>query len=151
MLRIRLQRTGKRGQAYFRIIVAEHTKKPKGEVLELLGSYDPHKKELKVEKDRIEYWMSKGAQISPTVNNLLVNNKIWDRPKIASWKPKVKSVDKTPKTDLSAEGLPKEKTPTEKEEISQPSSETTSSVEETKKEEPISTTEQLSEEQAPVN
>ena len=91
MLKIRLQRTGKRGQAYFRIIIAEHTKKPKGKVLELLGSYDPHKKELKAEKDRIEYWISKGAQISPTVNNLLVNNKIWDRPKMASWKPKRKS------------------------------------------------------------
>lgn len=137
MLRIRLQRTGKRGQSYFRIIVAEHTKKPKGKVLELLGSYDPHKKELKVEKDRIEYWMSKGAQISPTVNNLLVNNKIWDRPKMASWKPKVKSAGKT-----SKEGVP-----TEKEEISQPSSETTPSVEEAKEEEPVGTTEQPSEEQ----
>ena len=90
MLNIRLQRTGKRGQAYFRIIIAEHTKKPKGSVLEILGSYDPHKKELKAEKDRIEYWMSKGAQISPTVNNLLVNHKIWDKPKMASWKPKKK-------------------------------------------------------------
>lgn len=88
MLKIRLQRTGKRGQAYFRIIIAEHTKKPKGKVLELLGSYDPHKKELRAEKDRIEYWISKGAQISPTVNNLLVNYKYWDKPKMASWKPK---------------------------------------------------------------
>jgi len=103
MLRVRLQRTGKRGQAYFRIIVAEHTKKPKGKVLELLGSYDPHKKELKVEKDRIEYWLSKGAQISPTVNNLLVNNKIWDRPKMASWKPKVKPVSKAPKAEAKTE------------------------------------------------
>lgn len=90
MLNIRLQRTGKRGQAYFRIIIAEHTKKPKGGVLELLGSYDPHKKELKVEKERVEYWMSKGAQISPTVNNLLVNQNVWDKPKMASWKPKKK-------------------------------------------------------------
>ncbi len=101
MLKIRLQRTGKRGQAYFRIIVAEHTKKPKGKVLELLGSYDPHKKELRAEKDRIEYWMSKGAQISPTVNNLLVNKKVWDRPKMASWKPKVKPVSKAPKTETA--------------------------------------------------
>ena len=107
MLNIRLQRTGKRGQAYFRIIIAEHTKKPKGSVLEILGSYDPHKKELKAEKDRIEYWMSKGAQISPTVNNLLVNHKVWDKPKMESWKPKVK-----PKGDLPAQaGAPKAETP----------------------------------------
>lgn len=80
---------GKRGQAYFRVVVVEHTKKPKGEVLELLGSYDPHKKVFNVKKDRVEYWMGNGAQISPTVNNLMVNYKVWDKPKMESWKPKV--------------------------------------------------------------
>jgi len=89
MLIMRLQRIGKKGQAYFRIIVTEHTKKPQGEYLELLGSYDPHKKDLKVKKDRIEHWMSMGVQFSPTVNNLLVNNKIIVAPKKLSWKPKV--------------------------------------------------------------
>ena len=87
---IRLQRVGKRGQAYFRVAVGEHTKKTKGEVLELLGSYNPHQKEFKVNKERIEYWMSKGSQISATVNNLMVNYKIWDKPKMESWKPKKK-------------------------------------------------------------
>lgn len=119
MLNIRLQRTGKRGQAYFRIIVAEHTKKPKGSVLELLGSYDPHKKELKVEKDRIEYWISKGAQISPTVNNLLVNQKIWDKPKMESWKPKVKPKSETPAVKTETKAEPTKETPAEepKEEV----------------------------------
>jgi small subunit ribosomal protein S16 len=86
---MRLQRIGKKGQAYFRIIVTEHTKKPQGEYLELLGSYDPHKKTLLTKKDRIEHWISKGVQLSPTVNNLLVNNKIISAPKMLSWKPKV--------------------------------------------------------------
>ena len=113
MLNIRLQRTGKRGQAYFRIIIAEHTKKPKGGVLEILGSYDPHKKELKVEKDRIEYWMSKGAQISPTVNNLLVNQKVWDKPKMESWKPKVKPKVETPAVKTEAKPEPVMETPKE--------------------------------------
>lgn len=90
MLKIRLQRTGKRGQAYFRVVVLEHTKKPKGKFLELLGNYDPHKKELNVKMDRVEYWISKGAQASPTINNLLVNYKYWDKPKVQSWKPKKK-------------------------------------------------------------
>jgi hypothetical protein len=58
--------------------------------LELLGSYDPHKKNLLAKKERIEYWMSKGVTLSPTVNNLLVNNKIIIAPKMASWKPKTK-------------------------------------------------------------
>ncbi len=97
MLNVKLQRIGKRGQAYFRVVVAEHTKKPKGEVLEILGSYDPHKKNLKVKKDRVEYWISVGAGVSPTVNNLMVNYKQWDKPKMQSWKPK-----RSPKPETSA-------------------------------------------------
>jgi small subunit ribosomal protein S16 len=91
MLTMRLQRIGKRGQAYFRIIVTEHTKKPQGEYLELLGSYDPHKKSLLTKKERIEHWMSKGVQMSPTVQNLLINNKVIVGTKKVSWKPKVKA------------------------------------------------------------
>ncbi len=90
MLNIRLQRTGKRGQAYFRVVVVEHTKKPKGEYIELVGTYNPHEKQFTVNRERVEYWLSKGAQVTPTVNNLMVNYKVWDRPKMESWKPKVK-------------------------------------------------------------
>jgi len=93
MLMIRLQRTGKRGQAYFRVVILEHTSRVKGKYLELLGNYNPHQKELKVKKDRVEYWVSKGAQVSPTVNNLLVNYKVWNKPKMQSWKPKKKSAE----------------------------------------------------------
>lgn len=107
---MRLQRIGKRGQAYFRVIVTEHTKKPKGEYLELLGTYNPHEKVLKVKKDRIEYWVSKGAQTSPTVNNLLVNYKIWDKEKVQSWRPKVKPKVETPVAKVAA---PKVETPKE--------------------------------------
>jgi len=105
MLNIRLQRTGKKGQAYFRVIVVEHTKKPKGEYLELLGSYDPHMKKFVVKKDKIDEWIAKGAQVTPTVNNLMVNYKIWDKPKMQSWKAKKKGAgkpvaeEKTPKVE----------------------------------------------------
>jgi len=98
---IRLQRIGKRGQAYFRVVILEHTVKPKGEYLELLGTYNPHQKEFKVKKDRIEYWVSKGAQISPTVNNLMINYKIWDKPKMQSWKPKNRTTETQKKTEKS--------------------------------------------------
>ena len=111
MLKIRLSRIGKRGQAYFRVVVVEHTKKPKGEYLELLGTYNPHEKVLNVKKDRIDYWVSKGAQASPTVNNLLVNHKIWDKPKVQSWKPKVKPKTEAPvavKTEAPKPEVPKE-------------------------------------------
>lgn len=101
MLMIRLQRTGKRGQAYFRVVILEHTSRVKGKYLELLGTYDPHQKRFQVKKDRIEYWISKGAQISPTVNNLMVNYKVWDKPKMQSWKPKNR------KTENQGEGSSK--------------------------------------------
>ena len=101
MLNVKLQRVGKRGQAYFRVIVGEHTLKPKGSFLELLGSYDPHKKEFKVKKDRIEYWVSKGAGVSPTVNNLMVNYKQWNKAKVPSWKPKKKETAASPSAPVA--------------------------------------------------
>lgn len=89
MLKIRLQRTGKKGQAYFRLVVTEHTVKPKGKYLELLGSYDPHKNNLKAKKDRVEYWLSKGAKLSETANNILVDRQIIVGEKVKAWRPKV--------------------------------------------------------------
>jgi small subunit ribosomal protein S16 len=96
MLKLRLQRTGKKGQAYFKVIVTEHTKKPQGKYLELLGSYDPHKKNLEVKIDRIKHWMSKGAQLSETLNNLLVGRKLIEGEKVTVWKPKKKEAGKEP-------------------------------------------------------
>ena len=93
MLKVRLQRIGKRGQAHFKVVVLEHTKKPQGEYLEQLGTYDPHAKKFVVDRSKVENWMTKGAQITPTVNNLMVNYKIWDRPKMESWKPKKKTAE----------------------------------------------------------
>lgn len=91
MLKIRLQRIGKKGQAYFRIVVTEHTQKPKGRFVEDLGNYDPHKNTINAKKERIEYWMSNGAQPSPTVNNLLVGREIIKGEKVKAWKPKKKA------------------------------------------------------------
>lgn len=90
MLKIRLQRIGKRGQAYFRVVVTEHTTRPKGKYLELLGSYDPHKNEIKVKSDRVKHWLSQGAHMSDTVNNLLVDRKIIEGEKVQVWKAKKK-------------------------------------------------------------
>lgn len=90
MLKIRLQRTGKRGQAYFRVVVLEHTTKPKGKYLEFLGSYDPHKNEISVKADRVKYWLSMGAHLSETANNLLVGKGVIEGEKVKVWKPKKK-------------------------------------------------------------
>ncbi len=95
MLKIRLQRIGKPGHAYFRIVILEHTSRVKGKYLELLGTYDPHKKILQVKKERIDHWVKEGVQMSPTVNNLLINHKIIEGKKMQSWKPKKKEKEKT--------------------------------------------------------
>lgn len=88
MLKIRLQRIGKRNKAYFRVVVTEHTTKPKGRYLELLGSYDPHKDTINVKGERVKYWIEKGAKLSDTVNNLLVERKIIEGKKVKVWKAK---------------------------------------------------------------
>lgn len=93
MLMIRLQRVGKKSQAYFRLVLTEHTKKSQGQYKELLGSYDPHKNSMQTKADRISYWLSNGAQMSATANNLLLANKVIDAKKyskVTVWRPKVK-------------------------------------------------------------
>lgn len=72
MLRIRLTRTGKKGQPSYRVVVAEKSKAVKRKYLELLGHYLPALEPKKVElnKERIEYWISKGAQPTDTAASL---------------------------------------------------------------------------------
>ncbi len=112
MLKIRLQRTGKRGQAYFRVVVLEHTTKPKGKYLELLGSYDPHKNELSVKADRVKHWLSMGAQLSETINNLLVGKGVIEGEKVTVWKPKKRKKEEAPKA-ASAVPAPATEAPAE--------------------------------------
>jgi small subunit ribosomal protein S16 len=76
MLTIRLSRVGKRKQATFKVIVSEKAKDTVGDYLELLGYYDPHTNKVELKTDRLQYWMTKGAQASGTVHNLLVDQKI---------------------------------------------------------------------------
>jgi small subunit ribosomal protein S16 len=72
-LKIRLTRTGARNKAAFRVVAADTRFPRDGRFLEVLGWYDPKMNgvNFKIEKDRIEEWKRKGAQISDTVRNLL--------------------------------------------------------------------------------
>jgi len=77
MLKIRLQRIGRKNDPRFRVVVIESTKGPKsGNFIEMLGSYDPHKNTTTLNGERITHWMSHGAQVSGTVHNILINEKI---------------------------------------------------------------------------
>lgn len=88
MLAIRLNRTGKRNRAHFRVVVQEHTKAPGKRHVEIVGSYDPHKKTTLLNKDRILYWVGKGAQVSDVVHNMLVREGIIEAKKVAKKMPR---------------------------------------------------------------
>lgn len=76
MLAIRLARTGKKHQAYFRIVVSDSRKQPTAKFVEILGNYDPHLKKVQIKKDRLEEYLKNGAQPSNSVAKLLKSEKI---------------------------------------------------------------------------
>lgn len=81
MLQIRLLRFGKKHKPSFRLILVEKGRRP-GKYLENLGFYSPEGKKHKLEVERIKNWIGRGAQLTPTVHNILAEAKIIDAPKI---------------------------------------------------------------------
>jgi small subunit ribosomal protein S16 len=78
MLTIRLSRVGKKKRPSYRLIVSEKGRDPWGSQLEILGQYDPlaTPKKIAFDAERVKYWISKGAQTSATVRNILIDQKI---------------------------------------------------------------------------
>ena len=76
MLSIRFSRVGKKKKPIYRIVVSEKSRDPWGKQTEFLGWYNPHTKEKELKTDRIEHWLSVGAQPSDSVHNLLVSEGI---------------------------------------------------------------------------
>ena len=75
---IRLQRLGKKKEPSYRLVVSEKTKDTQSGSLEILGFFNPTRqpKLIELKADRIKYWISVGAQLSNTLNNLFINEKI---------------------------------------------------------------------------
>jgi small subunit ribosomal protein S16 len=71
MVIIRLSRFGRKLAPFYRIIAVDSSKKTTGRYLEVLGTWNPAKKELKLEKEKITGWVKKGAQLSATVKKFL--------------------------------------------------------------------------------
>jgi len=75
MLIIRLQRVGRKNDPSFRVVVVDSRRAAKtGQVIELVGSHDARAKRTELKAERIKYWLGVGAQVSATVNNLLVKH-----------------------------------------------------------------------------
>jgi small subunit ribosomal protein S16 len=74
---IRLRREGALNRPYYKVVVADSRSPRDGKFIEIIGTYDPkktgHNSTLKM--DRIEHWISKGAQPSDTVRSLIKKNR----------------------------------------------------------------------------
>ena len=78
MLKIRLQRVGRKNVPIFRVVLTDKRNSTKsGKYLEALGAYDPRKNGIKqFSADRIKHLMSMGAKVTDTMHNLLLSEKI---------------------------------------------------------------------------
>ena len=73
MLAIRLARMGARKQPYYRVVVIDKERARNGRFVEVVGTYNPRTNptSIDVKQDRIQYWISKGAQPSSRVEKLI--------------------------------------------------------------------------------
>ena len=72
MLSIRMQRTGRKGHAMFRVVVQESRLTPtSGKVVARLGSYDPHSKAVQIDAEKASFYLKHGAQPSDRAAALL--------------------------------------------------------------------------------
>ena len=74
---IRLRREGAKNRPYYKVVVADKRSPRDGKFIEIIGTYDPKKpgRNSTLEIDRVEYWISKGAQPSDTVRSLIKKNR----------------------------------------------------------------------------
>jgi small subunit ribosomal protein S16 len=113
MLIIRLQRTGKKNAADFRIVLAEKKSSASKKFTEVLGTYNPRTKAFNIKnQDRLKYWIGQRVEISATVHNLLVSKNLLDAKKVQAFKVPKKPV--VPEVKKPAEAVaPTVETPAE--------------------------------------
>ena len=103
MLTIRLQRTGTKNKADFRIVLAQAYRSASKKSLEVLGHYNPRSKDFKIkDQDRLNVLLGQHVQVSPTVYNLLVEKKIVTGKKVKAWQPKKKEGAEAKATETPA-------------------------------------------------
>jgi len=116
MLMIRLQRVGRVHEPTFRVVLVDSKRSTKsGHALEVLGNHDTRKAKnnSNVDGERIKYWISKGAQLSDTMRNLLISKKIITGKKVNAL-PKKRPIKKElTEEEKKAAEAPKVETPVE--------------------------------------
>ncbi|MEK7181463.1 MAG: 30S ribosomal protein S16 [Patescibacteria group bacterium] len=106
MLAIKLQRIGKKHQPGYRLVVAERRSKMIAPPVEDLGAYNPFSKVITFKKERVEYWLSKGAMPTETVHNLLVTKGVINGKKVAIKMRKSKGGAEAPKVAVEVKSEP---------------------------------------------
>ncbi len=76
MVKIRLKRIGNKFNAIYRIVVADARAPRDGKFIEEIGFYNPHNKELKIEKELAFKWLSNGAQLTDAAKDLFTKEKL---------------------------------------------------------------------------
>jgi small subunit ribosomal protein S16 len=77
MLKMRLQRIGRKNNPAYRVIVTDSRNAAKrGTNVDLIGSYNPKAGKFEIDGEKAKYWISKGVQVSDTVYNFLITNKV---------------------------------------------------------------------------
>lgn len=103
MLVIRLSRTGRKKQPYYRLVVAEKSAPIKGKFLEVIGHYNPRTKELEVDAEKAKARLANGAQPSETAEALLEKAGILKRDKITEQN---RRPERKPKKEAEPEETP---------------------------------------------
>jgi small subunit ribosomal protein S16 len=107
MLKIRLQRVGRKNIRTFRVVLTDSKNSTKsGRVHEILGSFDLENDKKEIVADRIKYWISKGAKTSNTIHNFLVEKKVVSGKKINALPKKTPVKKEVPKTEAEAPKAP---------------------------------------------
>jgi small subunit ribosomal protein S16 len=108
MLRIRFLRVGKKNSPSFRIVVTPRRSAAKtGRFLEVLGFYNPIRHERGLKRERIQHWLSQGAQPSDSMRNMLVSEGIMEGKKTPvhkkSKKKEEEAVPEAPKAETKTD------------------------------------------------
>jgi len=144
MLAIRMQRTGRKGHAEFRVVVQDSRRSPSsGKIVAQIGHYNPHTKEAVLAKDKAEFYLKNGAQPSDRVAKLLKAESV-KLPKWVEFEGKKKRTIRNPeklRRNRPADAIaPAEETPADEPKEEAPVEETTTPNEEvadSKTDEPV--------------
>ena len=114
---MRLQRVGRKNNPSYRVLVVDSHQGPKsGKFVDNLGSYDPKVDRIQLDAERVKEWISKGVQLSDTMHNMLVGQKIIEGKKINNL-PRKSPIKKEGSEEVAPEA--KEEAPAQ-EEVSEP-------------------------------